>query len=178
MNGRFDDPKIYDRGQAKPCAITKGSYNMSSFLETRDVADTLRLSPEELQSILQEMSSKNEKNNCQQAGHFHNRMPYQIQHGAVIMMEQTDYPIVYFKVHPYSISPEELDLLHGTFVYPKTPCTVVLKTTDGEGIAVKGTILRCQLIRGRVHDIGVHFDKRIELSDFVITKEEPKGEHT
>ena len=68
---------------------------------------------------------------------------------------------------PRNISRMGMSLLHGQFVYNGTTCVVSLKTLGGELASVRGKVVRCQLVTGRVHELSIHFDEPIELADFV-----------
>lgn len=72
-----------------------------------------------------------------------------------------------YLMKPYDISHTGISLLHGTFVYPDTPCLITLLTLDGETVQVRGTVVRCRLVSGRVHELGVRFSESMNVDCFV-----------
>jgi CheY-like chemotaxis protein len=53
------------------------------------------------------------------------------------------------------------------FIHPRSICTITLITPEKETIPVPGKVAHCHLVRGRVHEIGVRFDKPIAVGCFV-----------
>ncbi len=72
-----------------------------------------------------------------------------------------------FLVRSRDLSAYGMGFLHGGFVYPQTNCTVVMPRQDGKLLSLQGTIVRCRLLQGRLHEVGVHFNERINLADFM-----------
>ena len=72
-----------------------------------------------------------------------------------------------YQVYVWNISATGVALLHGTFVYNNTPCVVTLPQFNNQPIDLPGRVVRRGLITGRIHELGIHFDYPIELSDFV-----------
>jgi hypothetical protein len=67
-----------------------------------------------------------------------------------------------------------MSLLHGKFVYDGTLCVAGLKALDGQLVPVRGKVMWCRLIAGRIHEIGIQFEEPIDLDDFVPAGEEPE----
>lgn len=72
-----------------------------------------------------------------------------------------------YHVVPVDLSDHGLGFLHGTFLYPGSPCNVDLVTHDGERIQVDGRVVECRHIRGRIHLIGVRFLESIDVELFI-----------
>lgn len=72
-----------------------------------------------------------------------------------------------YKVRSRNISPEGIGFIHGGFVYPQSPVTAVLRSKDGQYMAVAGVIVRCSHITGKFHEVGVKFDQPIFIEDFI-----------
>lgn len=68
---------------------------------------------------------------------------------------------------PMDLSNTGLGLMHGNYVHQGTPCEVSLRTCDGEFLRVSGRVARCDCFCAPVHILGVHFDTRIEVQDFI-----------
>ncbi|MEK6702186.1 MAG: response regulator [Planctomycetota bacterium] len=66
-----------------------------------------------------------------------------------------------------NISCGGMSLLHNSFVHTGTRVTVKLSTPSGDIIESEGTIVRCQHVRGMVHEIGVKFLQQIVVRDIV-----------
>ena len=49
-----------------------------------------------------------------------------------------------------------------------------LKALDGQLVPVRGKVMWCRLITGRIHEIGIQFEEPIDLADFVPPDEEPE----
>lgn len=62
------------------------------------------------------------------------------------------------------------------FIHPRSNCTVMLVTPEKETVPVAGKVAHCHLVRGRVHEIGVRFDKPIALGCFVAPEAMPMAE--
>ncbi|MDX2116758.1 MAG: PilZ domain-containing protein [Planctomycetota bacterium] len=70
-------------------------------------------------------------------------------------------------VVPRDVSDGGLSFLHGVFIYSGTHILIQLKTRDGEQMLVPGKVVRCTHVVGRVHEVGVKFDRPIDVAPFV-----------
>lgn len=66
-----------------------------------------------------------------------------------------------------NLSNHGLAFVHAGFLYPGTRCTADLITADNAWQRVGGVVVRCTLISGKLHDLGVRFDEPIDASRFV-----------
>ena len=79
------------------------------------------------------------------------------------------------RVSTFDISEGGIGLLHGSFVHPNTRCSVLLKSLSGATFSIKGNIVHCRNIRGRVHYVGVRFDEALDVRRFVKTDDEDQS---
>lgn len=90
-----------------------------------------------------------------------------------------DQEITAYKVRPLNISSTGVGFLHGAFVYPGTVCSLIARDLGGVPRQLTGHVVRCRLIQGRVHEVGVRFDEPIDLTELVEGAtddlEEPEG---
>lgn len=70
-------------------------------------------------------------------------------------------------VTPRDISSSGLGFYHICYIHPDTRVHMVMKGSGPEALAVDGTVVRCKHVRGRVHEVGVFFDERIEVGVIV-----------
>ncbi len=65
-----------------------------------------------------------------------------------------------------NLSRRGIGFFHGRFIYPDSPCKVVIPTLDDESITMEGKIARCQHVTGTIHEVGVIFDSPLDLTLF------------
>lgn len=68
-----------------------------------------------------------------------------------------------------NISCGGMSVLHNSFIHPNSPCVVGLQKTDGSLVALKGAVVRCNHVRGVIHELGVKFNDAIVVRDFIET---------
>lgn len=66
-----------------------------------------------------------------------------------------------------NLSRQGISLLHSSFVYPGTPCRVMLKESGTVRRAIRGVIKRCEHRGGRVHELGIRFDEEISTKEIL-----------
>ena len=69
-----------------------------------------------------------------------------------------------------NVSNGGVSVLHSSFMYPGSTCTVSLPTRTGsshDSIVMTGKIARCIHRDGMIHEIGITFDEPIDASKFV-----------
>lgn len=69
-----------------------------------------------------------------------------------------------YVVYSFDLSEGGMGVLHGAFLHEGSSCVVKFKTEDGSPIAVEGRVVRCRLIKGRIHEVGIEFTSRQDLS--------------
>ena len=144
-----------------------------SLLEKDGGIDTLRLSEEKLRAVLQDLRHQTEST-PEKEQHRHERLQYHVLEGLEMRLADPDSGLAHYRIYPVNISRGGLTFLHGTFTYPGTPCTVLLKTTDAKEVVTPGVAIRCRCLDGRVHEVAVEFDKLVDVSKFVVTHEQLK----
>ena len=70
-----------------------------------------------------------------------------------------------FAVLPVDLTDAGISLLHGKFVAPGTPGSIVLETRGG-GFRVEGRVSICDHLSGPVHELGMVFDAPIDSGVF------------
>lgn len=68
---------------------------------------------------------------------------------------------------PRNISREGIGLLHSSFVYTGTRCTVLMPHPTRGQVPLGGTIMRCRHVRGKIHELGIRFDKPIDVKEYL-----------
>ncbi len=69
-----------------------------------------------------------------------------------------------FVVRPVDLCDDGIGFLHGGYVHPGTKAKVHLVTSDGEIVAVHGKVVHCRCLHGRIHFVGLQFDKLIDAN--------------
>ena len=71
---------------------------------------------------------------------------------------------------PRDLSAGGMCVLHGGFIHPGVACIVHLKTVNGEETTIKGQMVRCRHVRGRLHESGICFASKIQPERFTVLK--------
>ena len=71
-------------------------------------------------------------------------------------------------VQPRDLSSSGASLLHLNFMHTGTTVVLILPRLDGLTHRCEGKVLRCRFVGGRVHELGVRFDKQIDPADFLV----------
>lgn len=138
--------------------------------------DTPRLSPDEHAAILAELDAE-ARSSAGGDRRAHRRLRYRGR-PVTIVLRQPGGGVGSFAVKPHNLGPGGLSFLHGTFVHTRSVCEVTLRTVDQRDVAVPGRVVRCRLIRGRVHEVGVAFYRPIDVRRFVPETGGPEPEPT
>lgn len=130
----------------------------------KEEVSTLRMSPMEVERLKRDLEAMH--SGPASAQRTYKRWPFEsrsirveIQHpgGATTTLNYV----------PRNISREGIGLLHSSFVYTGTRCTVYLPHPTRGPVPLGGTIMRCRHFRGKVHELGVRFDKAIDVKEFL-----------
>ena len=127
-----------------------------------DCVDTLRLSPAEYRSIVDDLERL--PNPGAKPAIRGQRYPYAPRQPLVLQV--TGMSIRYL-VRARNLSARGICVLHGSFLYPGTACTIALIARDKEQICAQGTVAHCRCVHGRIHEVGIQFRDEIMLGDFV-----------
>jgi len=126
-----------------------------------NTVDTLRLSAEEHAAVIATLH-RNQEEAMQGGRRAHHRQPYRGR-PVTVTLTQTGGTVTSFSVKPHNVSCGGISFLHGNFVHTGSTCRLTLRALDGTETEVAGRVVRCRLIRGRVHEVGVAFDSPIDL---------------
>ncbi len=74
-----------------------------------------------------------------------------------------------------NLSAGGVSLLHGGFLHVGCDCTVTLRDCVGRPREIAGVIASCRLVEGRVHEVGVRFNEKIDPARFVETSSDGGG---
>ncbi|MCA9302825.1 MAG: response regulator [Phycisphaerales bacterium] len=66
-----------------------------------------------------------------------------------------------------NISRGGISALHSSYVYPKSRCSIRFTLPDGRDVEVRGEVVRCVHLSGKVHEIGVKFDEQVSTRDLL-----------
>ncbi|MCA9283829.1 MAG: response regulator [Phycisphaerales bacterium] len=84
-----------------------------------------------------------------------------------IVVEHPAGGVVRLLVCARNLSGGGMSFIHGGFVHCESSCKVVLFRNDGSPVVLTGTVRSCRNLQGQLHEIGVRFDHRIDLAQFV-----------
>jgi hypothetical protein len=133
--------------------------------------DALRISPAEETEILSALEQSCRSDPLRE---LRPNVRYRyLRHDGVILMPAG--AALRYVVRPRSLSTGGISVLHGTFVYPGTLCTILLPCLSGRRVPIEGRVVRCRCVRGRIHDVEIKFDEPIDLDDFLSTAAVPSG---
>jgi hypothetical protein len=76
-------------------------------------------------------------------------------------------PALTFVVIGRNLSSGGLAFLHGAPLPIGTPCSVTLFDKEGAPSISPGNIVRCRKVAGRIHELGISFSSKIDVSRFV-----------
>jgi hypothetical protein len=78
-------------------------------------------------------------------------------------------------VRTRNLSAGGVGILHSSFLHPGTACHFAIKTIHGENVAVPARILWCRHVEGRCHELGLRFDRMLQIDEFVPAKAAKSG---
>lgn len=128
--------------------------------------DALRLTEREQGDILARLDAKSalfQGDNRRDGSRFR----YQIPSGLIVEITHPGGTVTSYLVRPRDLSSRGMAFLHGAFVYPNSPCRLILRTIKGADAAIAGKVVRCQHVTGRAHEVGIAFAKTIKLQDYL-----------
>ena len=76
-----------------------------------------------------------------------------------------------------NLTSEGLGVLHGAYLHVGTRCKVMLPTIWGGEEPIRGRVVRCRLLSGMIHEVGVRFDAPIDLWRFLDGEESGSAEN-
>src|SRR5262245_24476078 len=123
-----------------------------------DVFCTLKLSPSDKLRVLDRLDEL-EREDAGRERRSQERFDYRPEDGLTVRIEQPGDSVSTHVVAGRNISTMGLSFLHGGFLHIGTRCTVRLIARNDEIILTPGRVSRCHSVLGRVHEIGLKFDK-------------------
>lgn len=82
------------------------------------------------------------------------------------LLAQADAQVGRFLVVTRNISRGGFSFVHGSFVHVGSRCQITLPNAERELVVLKGTTVSCRHIKGMIHEVGVRFDKKIDVRQF------------
>ncbi len=79
-------------------------------------------------------------------------------------------------VRSHNISAGGIAFLHGFFVQTDTRCDVALMTLTQRPTVFGGRVVRCRYLGDKTHEIGVAFERSVDLRDYIPDYVAPAGE--
>jgi hypothetical protein len=135
--------------------------------------DTLRLSAkdwDQVQALLETARDNGGFGHCDQRREP--RFPYRLDSSVLVEVMHPGGSRVRYLVRPRNLSRSGLGFLHGNFIYTGTRCVVMLMTHDGAAVPCTARVVRCRHIQGKVHGVGIKFDRALgSLDDFLSAAE-------
>lgn len=129
--------------------------------------DSLRLSDWEREALLTQMNRQSSESYGVELRQDE-RLPYQVGAGVVVKLHHPGGSTANYLVRPRNISQRGMGFLHGNFLYVGSRCSAQLHTrVAGTRITAEGKIVRCQHVRGHVHEVGMRFEQPIDVNLFV-----------
>ncbi len=71
--------------------------------------------------------------------------------------------VVRLRVYPVNLSMKGACVIADRFVHTGVVCVITLQVAEGEAVAVQGKIVRCEMLQGRAHELGIEFDAGFDL---------------
>lgn len=130
---------------------------------TDNLVKTVRLDDAEVEEILNKLDADRAGTDADKRGDA--RYQYRVKRCVVHLQAQGGGTTAYL-VPTRNISATGLGFLHGSFVYPGAKCLIQLTTMHGTWHNVPATIIRCNYITGRIHEVGVRFLETIDPAEF------------
>jgi CheY-like chemotaxis protein len=126
--------------------------------------NSLRLSQSQLNALLDKLDATSAEFDCKKREYVR----YAFRHAVVILeVSQPGGNTSKVPVVSRNLSAGGISLLHSAYVYPGSTCAVWLPHPYLKWMQVEGTIVRCVHRGGRVHELGIRFDKIINTRDLL-----------
>lgn len=132
-----------------------------------DVFSTLKLSAGDKLRVLDRLDEL-EREDAGRERRTQERYDYRPEGGLTVRIEQPGGSVSTHLVAGRNISTNGLSFLHGGFLHNGTRCTVRLIALNEETVLATGRVSRCRSVHGRVHEVGLKFDRPLELEKFLV----------
>lgn len=125
--------------------------------------NTLNLSAEQLGVIMDLLDEAGEGGRVRRN---HSRLSFRVPAIEVEVYQPSGGSVSFF-VACRNLSRGGLSVVHSSYMHVGTKCRIKMQhNTDGE-VWIKSSVVQCRHVTGRVHDVGLKFDKEIDVNDFM-----------
>ncbi len=128
--------------------------------------DTLKISYDEWHTILAKLEQENKQLPADDR-RAQDRHTYRHILGLILEMADTEGSMSNYLIKSRNISRSGLSFFHGHAIASGTPCIVTLVKTNFSQDRCTGTVAHCRKVDDRVHEIGIAFDRPIDLSAYL-----------
>ncbi len=125
--------------------------------------NTLNLSAEQLSVIMDQLDEAGEGGRTRRT---HARVSFRLQ-AVEVEIFQPSGGSVQFCVACRNLSRGGLSLVHSSYMHVGTKCRVRLEHHSDGPMWINATVVQCRHVTGRIHDVGLRFEKEIDVNDFV-----------
>ena len=132
----------------------------------RPPVDTLRISANEWDTVLSRLEQE-KRSQFSDEKRSEERFLYRNILGLIMEIPESTGDIANYLVKSRNLSRTGLSLLHGQAIPIGTHCMVTLVKSNYSQDRCHGNVIRCRQIEGCVHEIGLQFDRPIDLSAYL-----------
>lgn len=134
-----------------------------------NIIDSVRLSPGECEALLDALDRANaskppSSRRQTRRWRYRDRMIVAVRQGGSVQS---------FFTAPRNISNSGIGFLHGGYIHVGSPVAVSTRDLHGQLRTLKGRVVRCVHVQGRLHEVGAKFTEPINPKDFVPPGDEP-----
>ena len=130
------------------------------------VIDSLRMSAEDIRSLVDNLEKEAED----YAGH-NKRADVRFALGdcgaVIVQFEHPGGTTQNYATRPRNISNGGVAVLHGTYVHEGTRSTLLMRDRENAVKPIAGRVAFCRLIAGRIHEVGIRFEQKIDVDRFI-----------
>ncbi|MEM6391921.1 MAG: hypothetical protein AAF797_04040 [Planctomycetota bacterium] len=142
---------------------------MNPHADSQPAIDTLRIGDAEWMTLVSHLDRASAKIRVTEETRTDERIPYRNLSSVLLAVAPPDPKDEWsrFKVRPRDISTGGFGFLHGSYLHTGSPCLAVLGAHGRGLVTVRGTIARCEFLRGKLHQVGIRFDQPIDVEPFL-----------
>jgi hypothetical protein len=138
---------------------------VSTAPNTDEYVDTLRISKSEWRAILTQLE-RDAQDPTGRDKRRDQRKRYRAMMTLLIKMLHPGGTRITYLVRTRNLSNTGLGFLHGGYLHSGTRCTLALTALDGTPCPISGKIVRCRHLQGKVHEVGIRFERPINLEEY------------
>lgn len=132
--------------------------------DTESTTNTLRLSQTELHKLLDYIEQNKAEDRDPDREYVRWTFRTNIVH---LTVQHQSGSKVTLPVPTRNISRGGVSILHSAYIHANSPCTVQINLPGQEQQTIKGKIVRCSHLVGRIHEIGIAFDELISTKNML-----------